>query len=217
MLILEAKEAEIGFATDSIKSQLAKTTTELDNFKTRALEAEKQLEALRGISLDELQTELVEKNGIIGKLRHDVIVLQNHLNESLKRLKESSENSVSSMDRRILTNLFVQFLSLPQRDTKRYEILKIMAEMLSFSDGEKEKVGLIRPREKLPRTGSDATSPIDKGEKFTDLWVEFLMREATVDTEKKEPERKSSFFGRVLGIGRSNSDVEEKPINGDAQ
>jgi len=212
---LVAKEAEIGFATDSLKSQLSKANLDLEHFKSRALAAEKQVEAQRGVSVETLQAELAEKNGVIGKLRHDVIVIQNHLNESLKRLKESSDNSVSSMDRRILTNLFVQFLSLPPRDTKRSEILKIMSEMLSFSDSEKEKVGLVRPRDKLARTGSDGvTSPVEQAEKFTELWVEFLMREAKVDqvkqtTGQKQPERKSSFFDKILG--KSSSDAPATP------
>ncbi|CAG8792035.1 17878_t:CDS:2, partial [Dentiscutata erythropus] len=45
---------------------------------------------------------------------------------------------------RLITNLLIAFFNTPRGDSKRYEILQLMANMLQWTDEQKELVGLIR-------------------------------------------------------------------------
>lgn len=40
--------------------------------------------------------------------------------------------------------MILQFLSVPRGDSKRYEVLSVLASILSWDDGEREKAGLQR-------------------------------------------------------------------------
>jgi len=62
--------------------------------------------------------------------------------EALRRLRRNStENNV---DRRLVTNVVLSFLQTPRGDTKRFEILSLLASILSWTDQEREKAGLQR-------------------------------------------------------------------------
>ncbi|RHZ47459.1 hypothetical protein Glove_579g13 [Diversispora epigaea] len=139
-----AKQSEIREAVEGIQRRLATTAKELSEFKERALLAEEQLtqskEEAGRTSLYE--KEIKEKNLLIGKLRHEAVILNEHLTEALRRMREeSSENNV---DKRLITNLLIAFFNTPRGDSKRYEILQLMANMLQWTDEQKELVGLIR-------------------------------------------------------------------------
>ncbi|GAA5825681.1 hypothetical protein JCM11251_000336 [Rhodosporidiobolus azoricus] len=61
-----------------------------------------------------------EKNLSIGKLRHEAVILNEHLTEELRRLKRnSSENSTPR-----ISNVLITFLNTPRGDTKRFEMLQ---------------------------------------------------------------------------------------------
>ncbi|RUO96560.1 hypothetical protein BC936DRAFT_141834, partial [Jimgerdemannia flammicorona] len=92
-----AKESEIRFAVEGLQRQLNTANTSLQEFQRRALSAEEQLEQLqRDIArARQLEKEVKEKNLLIGKLRHEAVILNEHLVEAMRRLKqESSENNV---------------------------------------------------------------------------------------------------------------------------
>ena len=62
--------------------------------------------------------------------------------EALRRLRRNStENNV---DRRLVSNVLLSFLSTPRADSKRFEMLSLLASILSWSDSEREKAGLQR-------------------------------------------------------------------------
>lgn len=62
----------------------------------------------------------------------------------MRRIKEVSDNSNLNVDRRLISNLIVQFMTIPRGDGKRFEILKIIASVLHFNEEEQYRVGLIR-------------------------------------------------------------------------
>lgn len=65
-----------------------------------------------------------------------------HLTEALRRLrKNSSDNNV---DRRLVTNILLSFLTTRRADSKRFEMLSLLATILSWNDAEREKAGLQR-------------------------------------------------------------------------
>lgn len=62
--------------------------------------------------------------------------------EALRRLKRNSSDT--NVDRRLVTNVVLSFLSTPRADSKRFEMLSLLASILSWNDQEREKAGLQR-------------------------------------------------------------------------
>ncbi len=62
--------------------------------------------------------------------------------EALRRLRRGSANT--SVDRRLVTNILLTFLCTPREDTKRFEMLGLLASILSWSDEERVRAGLQR-------------------------------------------------------------------------
>lgn len=68
--------------------------------------------------------------------------MNEHLIEALRRLRKSSSDT--NVDRRLVTNVLLSFLSTPRADPKRFEMLGLLGTILGWNDVEKEKAGLIR-------------------------------------------------------------------------
>ncbi|KAF9530184.1 hypothetical protein CPB83DRAFT_851128 [Crepidotus variabilis] len=187
-----AKDHELKAAVQGFEKQLLDVTQSLAEYKHRALTAEMELEESR-ININktqELEKEVKEKRMLIEKLRHETVIINEHLMEALRRLRRnSSENNV---DRRLVTNVLLSFLTTPRGDTKRFEMLSLLSSILSWTDQDREKAGLQRtgPHEltspsgfwgRSVSTGSPGKPEIEKTdetESFSRLWVEFLLTEA---------------------------------------
>ncbi|KAF8649187.1 hypothetical protein AX16_005985 [Volvariella volvacea WC 439] len=195
-----AKDHELRQAVKDYDAQLMQATQQLAEYKHRALTAELQLEeSQQNISrTKELEKEVKEKSLLIGKLRHEAVIMNEHLMEALRRLRRSSSESNSNVDRRLVSNILLQFLSTPRADAKRFEMLTLLASILQWSDLEREKAGLQRTGSASggvggglwgrPGGGGGSASPgpgksvelekTDETESFSRLWVEFLLTEA---------------------------------------
>jgi len=162
---------------------------QLAEYKHRALTAEAELSETQASTskVRDLEKDVKEKNLLIGKLRHEAVILNEHLMEALRRLRRNS--SETNVDRRLVSNVFLSFLSTPRADTKRYEMLSLLASILSWNDNEREKAGLQRAnlanstsfwiRSPLtPPTKTAELEKTDETESFSRLWVEFLLSEA---------------------------------------
>ncbi|KAI0324767.1 hypothetical protein GY45DRAFT_1331177 [Cubamyces sp. BRFM 1775] len=190
-----AKEHDLKQAIKDYESQLLQVTQSLAEYKSRALNAELQLEdsSTSNTRVQELEKEVKEKNILIGKLRHEAVIMNEHLMEALRRLRRSSSDT--NVDRRLVTNVLLSFLTTPRADSKRFEMLSLLATILSWSDDEREKAGLQRNTVHSSSTSSlpslfgrsSATTPTgkpaelektDETESFSRLWVEFLLTEA---------------------------------------
>ncbi|KAF6764189.1 hypothetical protein DFP72DRAFT_416196 [Ephemerocybe angulata] len=191
-----AKDHELRQAVKDYDAQLQQVTLSLAEFKHRAHTAELKLEESHSnISrTQELENQVKEKNLLIGKLRHETVIINEHLVEALRRLRKSS--SETNVDRRLVTNVFLSYLNTPRGDSKRFEMLNLMASILSWTDVEKEKAGIQKSGSvslASPASGfwgrslssgglsSAAKSPTgntDETESFSRLWVEFLLTEA---------------------------------------
>lgn len=85
------------------------------------------------------------------------VVNNEHLTEALRRLrKNSSDNNV---DRRLVTNILLSFLTTHRADSKRFEMLSLLSTILSWDDAEREKAGLQR----MGATGTPSKSATSKG------------------------------------------------------
>ncbi|KAI0783763.1 hypothetical protein C8Q75DRAFT_419351 [Abortiporus biennis] len=204
-----AKDHELKQAVKDYETQLLQTTQSLAEYKHRALNAELQLEETTTDSsrTHELEKEVKEKNLLIGKLRHEAVIMNEHLMEALRRLRRSSTDT--NVDRRLVTNVLLSFLTTPRADSKRFEMLSLLATILQWSDDEREKAGLQRTsispsQSKTPSIWTRALSPsssrssapevekTDETESFSRLWVEFLLTEAASGegaTPPKSPSR----------------------------
>ncbi|KAG5634220.1 hypothetical protein H0H81_002828 [Sphagnurus paluster] len=213
-----AKDHELKQAVKEYESQLTTVTRSLAEFKHRALNAELQLEESRtNVSrTQELEKEVKEKNLLIGKLRHEAVIINEHLMEALRRLRRNA--SETNVDRRLVTNVLLSFLTTPRADPKRFEMLSLLATILSWSDHEREKAGLQRasstpaPAPSFWSRSSASNSPgknmdldkTDETESFSRLWVEFLLTEANsgeapASTAGSPPPRNSSLPGTPTG------------------
>ena len=74
--------------------------------------------------------------------RHPAVTLNEHLMEALRRLRRNAADT--SVDRRLVTNVLLQFITTPRADPKRFEMLGLMASILQWSDQERECAGLQR-------------------------------------------------------------------------
>ena len=116
---------------------------------TTALEAAKK-EIERALPFE---MEVKEKNLLIGKLRHEAVILNDHLTKVLRYLRKGkSEDNIDkyaiillSFDvqnsqadaspRQLVTNHFLQFLALDRSDPKKFQILQIISALLGWTEG----------------------------------------------------------------------------------
>ena len=136
----------------------------------------------------ELEKEIKEKQLLIGKIRHEgtymywyyssinvllAVIMNEHLMEALRRLRRNSTDF--NVDRRLVTNVLLSFLSTPRADGKRFEMLSLLASVLSWNDLEREKAGLQRVNSSDTSTapsfwrrssnvGSSAKAELDKSD-----------------------------------------------------
>ncbi|KAK0732598.1 hypothetical protein B0T21DRAFT_291564 [Apiosordaria backusii] len=161
------------------------------------------------------EKEVKEKNLLIGKLRHEAIVLNDHLTKALKYIKKTKPEEM--IDKQLVTNHFLQFLTLDRSDPKRFQILQVMAGFLGWSEEQREKAGLSRPGAsgglRLPsspfhRTPSSpalnseffadqnsslaGATPKERGESLSDLWASFLERSVDEASSVGKQSRKDS-------------------------
>ncbi|TFL04472.1 hypothetical protein BDV98DRAFT_318181 [Pterulicium gracile] len=196
-----AKDHELKQALKAHDTQLVQITQSLAEFKHRAHTAELRLEETQSNTskTDVLEKEVKEKNLLIGKLRHEAVMINEHLIEALRRLRKNS--SESNVDRRLVTNVLLSFITTPRADPKRFEMLQLLSSILSWTDAEREKAGLQRmgtagaPQQNsggsafwsrsISGSGSQPAEldKADETESFSRLWVEFLLTEATSGSE----------------------------------
>ncbi|KAI5118545.1 hypothetical protein M0805_008485 [Coniferiporia weirii] len=187
-----SKDHELRQAVRDRDTQLTQVTQALAEYKHRAHTAELKLEETSATTSRtvELEREVKEKNLLIGKIRHEAVILNEHLTEALRRLrKNQSDNNV---DRRLVTNVLLSFLTTPRADGKRFEMLNLLSTILSWGDVEREKAGLQRASS-WTRT-SNSAGPQSKGkgaseldlsdetESFSQRWVEFLLKESSTSS-----------------------------------
>jgi len=75
-------------------------------------------------------------------MHNPAITLNEHLMEALRRLRRNAADT--SVDRRLITNILLQFITTPRADPKRFEMLGLLASILQWSDQERERAGLQR-------------------------------------------------------------------------
>jgi chromosome segregation ATPase len=218
--IQEARRVELRETVETSQSQLNALNKLVQQAESRAAEAEAAREALTR-ELERaapFEKEVKEKNLLIGKLRHEAIILNDHLAKALRFLKRAKpEDNIdryslhcfyignhTNKGRQIVTNHFLQFLTLDRSDPKKFQILQIIAALLAWTDEQKEQAGLARPGaassslrlpmspfHRTPSTPSlsseffpDSASSKENKESLAELWTGFLERQAEEGSQK---------------------------------
>lgn len=164
---------------ESKTKQLDELLDEITELKKSNSEKDLKLETLKG-----LENDLKEKQLLIGKLRHETITLNEHLTKAMKLIKR--ETGKETVDRELVSNLFISFLQIPRGDTKKFEVLQLIANFLNWDDEKKRHAGLISSANyrsnsnsvvEVPHPGRHASQ--SHGDSFVSLWTEFLEKEST--------------------------------------
>ncbi|KAK2021551.1 hypothetical protein LX32DRAFT_687722 [Colletotrichum zoysiae] len=195
--IQDARKRELREMVETSEEQLQAMKKLVQDADSRATEAEAAKEKLTK-ELERtapFEKEVKEKNLLIGKLRHEAIVLNDHLTKALRYLKKTKPED--NVDRQVVTNHLIHFLMLDRSDPKRFQILQVMAGYLNWTDEQREQAGLARPGassnslrlppspfHRTPSTPSlsaeffsETPSSANK-ESLADLWAGFLERSA---------------------------------------
>ncbi|KAB5585866.1 hypothetical protein GE09DRAFT_1048897 [Coniochaeta sp. 2T2.1] len=215
--IQEARKRELREMVETSESQVAELKKRAQEAEGKAAKAEAEKETLEK-ELERtvpFEREVKEKNLLIGKLRHEGIVLNDHLIKALKYIKKMKPEE--SIDRQIVTNHLIQFLSLDRSDPRKFQILQVMAGLLDWTEEQREKVGLARPGGasntlRLPQspfhrtpsspalnteffTETASTPAAGRQESLADLWAGFLeksVEEASAGGSNASGSRKGS-------------------------
>lgn len=121
-----------------------------------------------------LEEDVQSKQVIIGKLRHEAIILNEHLTKSLSMLRKQLNEGESSVDKELVSNLFINFLQLPRGDTKKFEALQLISSFLNWDDLRKILAGLTS-RGTVERGDEPRPSRLS----FISLWTDFLDKESS--------------------------------------
>jgi hypothetical protein len=208
-----------------LREMVEQSQTQLEELRAKCKGAEDAAAELRK-QLADTQTELErtapfekevkEKNLLLGKARREGVTLNDHLVRALRMLKKGKPED--NVDRHLVSNYFIQYLGLERSDTKRFQILQLIAALLGWNEEQKEKAGLLRqgalaggnlgvpisPFRRTPSTPSLSSefmpdSPVGATkESLAELWSEFLEREAEA--------------GNPAGAGRSRRGSAAKSV-----
>jgi len=195
--VQEERKRELREMVEQSQSQSEELRKQAKSAEDVAGELRQQLEGMKS-ELDRalpFEKEVREKNLLIGKLRHEAVILNDHLTKALRFLKRGKPED--NVDRQLVTNHFLHFLALDRSDPKKFQILQLIAALLGWDEQQKEQAGLLRtgslsgslrlpvsPFRRTPSTpslSSDFTPQSPGGasrESLAELWSDFLEREA---------------------------------------
>lgn len=132
---LTARKIELREMVESSQAQLELLRAEAEAAKSSAATSAASLESTQKELERALpfEKEVKEKNLLIGKLRHEAVILNDHLTKALRFLKRGKPED--NVDRQIVTNHFLHFLMLDRSDPKKFQILQLIAALLGWTDG----------------------------------------------------------------------------------
>ncbi|KAJ3184148.1 hypothetical protein HDU87_004994 [Geranomyces variabilis] len=178
----DSKQAELDQALRTAAAETDDLRAQLEDHKRRLAEAASQAGPAAPAA------ELAAKTQLVGKLRHDVHTLQQHLAEALRRLHDMTASG-DLVDRQVAANLLVGFLELPRGDRRRYDVLNVLASYLRLEDQDRVKIGLQRGPGSGGATpgGKNSAPSTGVGESFTDMWISFLLKESSKGAADNTP------------------------------
>jgi len=135
---------------ETSQSQVEALSRQLREVESQAAGASSSLESTKQELERALpfEKEVKEKNLLIGKLRHEAVILNDHLTKALRYLKKGKpEDTIdkyvdlsgceicADASRQLVTNHFLHFLALERGDPKKFQVLQIIASLLAWTEG----------------------------------------------------------------------------------
>ncbi len=157
-----ARKQELRELVQNSERQVEGFRKRIQESERAASEAQSALEAARKELEEALpyQKEVKEKNLLIGKLRHEAVILNDHLTRALRYIRRAKpEDNVdryglsvhsllnvarekyshmllcAAFARQIVTNHLLHFLALDRADPKKFQVLQLIAALLNWTDG----------------------------------------------------------------------------------
>ncbi|GAM18300.1 hypothetical protein SAMD00019534_014750 [Acytostelium subglobosum LB1] len=110
-------------------------------------------------------------------LRSDIEPLKVAFDRNINRLSDLCLQEQESVDKRIVSKLFLTYFNV--KGNKKSDVLELIAKILNFNDEDKITIGLAKRQWSLIPFFGNGTTPEQQGEKsLTDMWIEFLLKEA---------------------------------------
>ncbi len=153
LTFVQARRKELREIVENSQAHMESLQKQLRDAEAKATESSTALESTE----NELQRalpfekEAKEKNLLIGKLRHEAVILNDHLTKALRYLKKGKPQDTidkyastfpqnhykgcTNENRQLITNHFIHFLTLDRTDPKKFQVLQIIASLLEWSDG----------------------------------------------------------------------------------
>lgn len=174
---IEAKTTELASLAQQLEKSQQETkklaeTDESHQAKIAKLEQE-------NTQIGELKEEIHSKQLIIGKLRHEAIILNEHLTKSLSMLKQQLNTTDNTVDRELISNVFLNFLQIPRGDSKKFEALLLISALLEWDEPRKIQAGLSHS---LSKGRDEEGRPVRQS--FVSLWTDFLEKESSSKNAK---------------------------------
>ncbi|MCJ1232918.1 hypothetical protein MMC14_000872 [Varicellaria rhodocarpa] len=193
--IQDARRRELREIVENSHAQVEDLRMQLQEVQATATESKNALESAQKEIERALpfEMEVKEKNLLIGKLRHEAVILNDHLTKALRYLKRGKPDD--NIDKQLVTNHFLHFVALERGDPKKFQVLQIIAALLGWTDEQREQAGLSRPGasnpnlrtpispwHRTPSTPALTTEFFPEGksrqESLAGLWSDFLEQEA---------------------------------------
>lgn len=168
-------QTQFDFQIESKLTQISKLDEEMSSMRIQLDEKDEELKTKLG-----LEEDLKQKQLQIGKLRHENIKTNEHLSKAMKLLKRSS--NAETVDRELISNLFINFLQLDRGDSKKFEVLQLISSFLDWDDEKRCHAGLMSGGNSGSRSKSHSIIDLPSGkssQSFVSLWTEFLEKEST--------------------------------------
>lgn len=160
----EQKTSVLNNTIDTLKNQLQETDNSSQALKSQLATAQEEITRLEKFEKDNKDKQLQ-----IGKLRHELIILNDHLTKALKLIKKDSNNE--TVDKELVSNLFISFLNLPRGDSKKFQALELIANYLNWDKEMRVHAGIQN------KSTNDELSR--SRQSFVSLWTEYLEKEST--------------------------------------
>lgn len=169
---IEALEEKLAEKDNTIETLGA----EVESFKQKFMESE-----LKSTEIADLKKEINNKQLLIGKLRHEAVILNEHLTKALTMMKQKGEGSNKTVDAELLSNVIISFLQFPRGDSKKFEALQLISALLEWDQLQKIAAGLQHvPNAKGGKTKVDSNgNEVPTRQSFVSLWTEFLEKESS--------------------------------------
>ncbi|KAG5344072.1 TRIPB protein, partial [Acromyrmex charruanus] len=174
------KERDVMAATERLRSRLAESYEKQDKLVDDASNLQQQLREAREClkAASRLSEQLEKKDEQIEQFNEEVIRLTASLNFADQKVKEATEHDEGKVDKVLIKNLLLGYLASTTSD--KSSILRVFANVLDFTEPEKDKTGLnnVTAHSSRQANKNNGASLKDQEASLSTAFVRFLESES---------------------------------------